>query len=239
MLDQVRIDLPDMENDSGKAVPVVVQRPLFKPGSKAFFRLTKPVLFLLCLLPLAYLSAAAFGLAGLGLGANPVEKLLHELGRWGLKFLLITLSVTPVRRWTGWNWLIGYRRMLGLFAFFYVVLHFTVYAVLDQGLDVHAIGEDILKRPYITLGIAGLLMLVPLAVTSTKGMMRRLGKRWQKLHRLVYVVAIAGVWHFYWQVKLDTLAPTVYALVLALLLGTRVYYARLKRSRQRAKTTRN
>jgi len=204
-----------------------------KPGSKPFYRLTKPPLFLACLLPLAYLAAAAFGMAGFGLGANPVEKLLHELGLWGLKFLLITLSVTPLRRWTGWNWLIGYRRMLGLFAFFYVLLHFVVYAVLDQGLDIRAIGEDILKRPYITLGMAGLLMLVPLAVTSTRGMMRRLGKRWQKLHRLVYVVAILGVWHFYWQVKLDTLAPTVYALVLALLLGARVYYTYAKRSRRR------
>jgi len=205
-----------------------------KPGSKPFYRLTKPLLFLACLLPLTYLAAAAFGVAGFGLGANPVEKLLHELGRWGLKFLLITLSVTPLRRWTGWNWLIGYRRMLGLFAFFYVLLHFVVYAVLDQGLDIGAIGGDILKRPYITLGMAGLLMLVPLAVTSTRGMMRRLGKRWQTLHRLVYVVAIAGVWHFYWQVKLDTLAPTIYALVLAVLLGTRVYYALAARFRRRA-----
>ena len=203
-----------------------------KPGSKPFYRLTKPLLFLACLLPLAYLAAAAFGVAGLGLGANPVEKLLHELGRWGLKFLLITLSVTPLRRWTGWNWLIGYRRMLGLFAFFYVVLHFVVYAALDQGLDIGAIGEDILNRPYITLGMAGLLMLVPLAVTSTRGMMRRLGKRWQKLHRLIYVIAIVGVWHFYWQVKLDTLAPVLYALVLAVLLGTRVYYARVARQRK-------
>jgi sulfoxide reductase heme-binding subunit YedZ len=140
--------------------------------------------------------------------------------------------VTPLRRWTGWNWLIGYRRMLGLFAFFYVVLHFVVYAALDQGLDIGAIGEDILKRPYITLGMAGLLMLVPLAVTSTRGMMRRLGKRWQKLHRLIYVIAIVGVWHFYWQVKLDTLAPVVYALVLAVLLGTRVYYARMARKQK-------
>lgn len=203
-----------------------------KPGSKTFYRLTKPLLFLACLLPLAYLAAAVFGVAGSGLGANPVEKLLHELGRWGLKFLLITLSVTPLRRWTGWNWLIGYRRMLGLFAFFYVVLHFLVYAVLDQGLDIGAIGEDILKRPYITLGMAGLLMLIPLAVTSTRGMMRRLGKRWQKLHRLVYLIAIVGVWHFYWQVKLDTLAPTMYALVLALLLGARVYHAQMARRRR-------
>ena len=187
------------------------------------------MVFLICLLPLAILLARAFSVAGLGLGANPIEELLHELGRWGLKFILLTLTITPLRRWTGWNWLIGFRRMLGLFAFFYVVLHFTVYAVLDQGLDIAAIFEDILKRPYITLGMAALLMLIPLAVTSTRGMMRRLGKRWQKLHRLVYIIAIAAVWHFYWQVKLDTLDATVYALILVGLLGTRVYYARRNR----------
>jgi len=195
------------------------------PGSKPFYRLTKPVVFLLCLLPLVVLFLRAFELAGLGLGANPVEALLHELGRWGLKFLLLTLTITPLRRWTGWNWLPGFRRMLGLFAFFYIVLHFITYAVLDQGLDLTAIVEDILKRPYITLGMTGLLLLIPLAVTSTKGMMRRLGRRWQKLHRLVYVIAVAGVWHFYWQVKLDTLDAAIYALVLTVLLVTRMYYS--------------
>lgn len=207
-----------------------------KPGSKSFYRLTKPVVFLSCLLPLTVLMARTFEVSGLGLGANPIEELLHELGRWGLKFLLLTLTITPLRRWTGWNWLIGFRRMLGLFAFFYVVLHFTVYAVLDQGLDITAIIEDVLKRPYITLGMAGLLMLVPLAVTSTRGMMRRLGKRWQKLHRLVYVIAIAAVWHFYWQVKLDTLDPTLYALVLAGLLGTRVYFVYVSRRQARLRS---
>jgi sulfoxide reductase heme-binding subunit YedZ len=200
-----------------------------KPGSKSFYRLTKPVLFLLCLLPLAFLSLRVFEVAGFGLGANPIEALLHELGRWGLKFLLLGLSITPLRRWTGWNWLLRFRRMLGLFAFFYIVLHFLVYAVLDQGLDIALIVEDVIERPYITLGMTGLLFLIPLAVTSTKGMMRRLGKRWQKLHRLVYVIAIVGVWHFYWQVKLDTLEASLYALVLAVLLTTRVYYSRKSR----------
>ena len=204
-----------------------------KPGSKSFYRLSKPLVFAASLLPLAFLLAAAFGVAGMGLGANPVEKLLHDLGRWGLKFLLLTLCISSLRRLTGWNWLIGYRRMLGLFAFFYIVLHFTVYAVLDQGLAIGAIGEDILKRPYITLGMAGLLMLIPLALTSTKGMMRRLGKRWQTLHRLVYVIAIVAVWHFYWQVKLDALDPIVYALVLAALLGERIYRAYAGRARRR------
>jgi len=119
--------------------------------------------------------------------------------------------------------------MLGLFAFFYIVLHFLTYAILDQGLDIAVIVEDVVKRPYITLGMMGLLLLIPLALTSTKGMMRRLGKRWQKLHRLVYVIAIAGVWHFYWQVKLDTADAIVYALLLAVLLATRVNYCRRSR----------
>ena len=202
---------------------------MITPGSKSFYRLTKPVLFLLCLLPLAFLLLRAFEVAGFGLGANPIEELLHELGRWGLKFLLLSLSITPLRRWTGWNWLLRFRRMLGLFAFFYIILHFLTYSVLDQSLDIAAIVEDVIKRPYITLGMTGLLFLIPLAVTSTKGMMRRLGKRWQKLHRLVYVIAIVGVWHFYWQVKLDTLEASLYALVLAVLLATRVYYSRKSR----------
>jgi sulfoxide reductase heme-binding subunit YedZ len=180
--------------------------------------------FLLSLLPLAFLSLQAFEVVNFNLGANPIEELLHQLGRWGLKFLLLTLAITPIRRWTGWNWLIRFRRMLGLFAFFYILLHFTVYAVLDQGLEIEIIIEDVIERPYITLGMFGLLMLIPLALTSTKGMMRRLGKRWQKLHRLVYLIGIAGVWHFYWQVKLDTMDASIYALILMLLLGTRIYY---------------
>ncbi len=199
-------------------------RFVIKPGSKTFYRVTKPVVFTLCLLPVVILLLQAFEVREFGLGANPIEELLHQLGRWGLKFLLLSLTITPLRRWTGWNWLIRFRRMLGLFAFFYITLHFLTYAILDQGLDFAVIIEDVIKRPYITLGMVAFLLLIPLALTSTKGMMRRLGKRWQKLHRLVYIVAIAGVWHFYWQVKLDTLDATVYALVLAVLLLTRVYY---------------
>lgn len=203
---------------------------MVQPGSRAFLRLTKPLLLLLCLLPVARLVLGAFDLAGVNLGANPVEAILHSLGKWGLKFLLITLSITPIRRWTGWAWLIAYRRMLGLFVFFYIVLHFTTYAVLDQGLNLASIIEDILERPYITLGMLALVLLIPLAATSTRGMMRRLGRRWQKLHRLVYVIAILGVCHFYWQVKLDTLEPLVYALILAGLLGTRLFYHRRRRT---------
>jgi sulfoxide reductase heme-binding subunit YedZ len=203
-----------------------------KPGSKAFYRLTKPVVFALCLSPFAYLLAQLFGWMGASLGANPVEALLHELGVWGLRFLLLSLAITPLRRWTGLNWLIRFRRMLGLFAFFYVVLHFLVYAVLDQGLDFGAIIEDIIKRPYITLGMTALLLLMPLAATSTLAMMRRLGKNWQKLHRLVYVIGVLAVWHFYWQVKLDTLEASLYVLILVVLLFTRIYYARRNNARR-------
>jgi len=185
-------------------------------------RLLKVVVFGLCLVPLAMLVLAVFGVGGLSLGANPIEELIHQLGKWGLKFLLITLAVTPLRKLTGWNWLIRFRRMLGLFAFFYVLLHFLVYAGLDQRFELTAIIEDIAERPYITIGVSALLLLLPLAVTSTKGMMRRLGKRWQKLHRLVYVIAILGVWHFYWQVKLDTLEALIYVSILAVLLGYRL-----------------
>jgi sulfoxide reductase heme-binding subunit YedZ len=201
-----------------------------KPGSKAFFRLTKPIVFALALVPLILLFLRAFEISGMSLGANPIEELLHDLGRWGLKFLLLSLAVTPLRLWTGWSWLIRFRRMLGLFAFFYILLHFIVYAWLDQGLDISAVTEDILKRPYITLGMAALLILIPLAITSTKGMMRRLGKRWQKLHRLVYLIGVLGVWHFYWQVKLDTLDASIYALILIVLLLTRFYYRHKKKA---------
>lgn len=195
-------------------------------------RLFKPVAFVLCSLPLLWLALQTFELAGLGLGANPVERLLHECGKWGLNLLLITLCVTPLARIAGWRWAYRYRRMLGLFAFFYLVLHLSVYLLLDQSLLWSAIVEDVLERPYITLGMTGLLLLVPLAATSTDGMMRRLGRNWQRLHRLVYPAAILGTCHYYWQVKQDILEPLLYAAALALLLGWRV--ARAGRSRRPA-----
>ena len=198
--------------------------------SPAAIRALKLVLFLLCLLPLGKLALETFAVAGLSLGANPVEELLHRLGKWGLNFLLITLAVTPLRRLSGWSWLLRFRRMLGLFAFFYVTLHFLVYAGLDQRFDPAAILEDVAERPYITLGMTALLLLLPLALTSTRAMMRRLGRRWQPLHRLVYPITILGVWHFYWQVKLDTLEPLIYAAILAALLGFRL----VRRGRDRA-----
>jgi len=197
-------------------------------------RLLKIVVFALCLVPLAWLMAETLGVGGLGLGANPIEELIHQLGKWGLKFLLITLAVTPLRRLTGWNRLIRFRRMLGLFAFFYLLLHFLVYAGLDQRFDIAAILEDIVERPYITIGMTALLLLVPLAVTSTNAMMRRLGKRWKKLHRLIYVIGILGVWHFYWQVKLDTLEALIYAGILTVLLAFRLVDWRRRERRKMA-----
>ena len=185
-------------------------------------RLLKIPVFLLCLLPLAKLLAEIFGWWGLSLGANPVEALIHRLGTWALNFLLITLAVTPLRRLTGHAWLLRFRRMLGLFAFFYICLHFLAYAWVDQRFALGFIIEDIAERPYITLGFSAFLLLIPLAVTSTRGWIRRLGPRWKKLHRLVYVAAILGVWHYYWLVKADVLLPLVYAGILALLFGIRL-----------------
>jgi sulfoxide reductase heme-binding subunit YedZ len=194
-------------------------------------RLLKLPVFLLCLVPLGKLLLETLAIGGFTLGANPIEELIHRFGWWGLTFLLITLAVTPLRRVTGLNWLLRFRRMLGLFAFFYILMHFLTYAGLDQGFALAYIVEDIVERPYITIGMLGLLLLIPLAVTSTKGMMRRLGRRWQTLHRLVYAVAILGVWHFYWQVKQDIVEPLIFAGILTVLLGFRVIWSRRKMRR--------
>ncbi len=192
--------------------------------------IAKPLVFLLCLLPAAWLVAGLAGLPAATLGANPIEKIQDTLGIWGLRFLLATLAVTPLRELGGWPRLMGFRRMLGLFAFFYIAVHFLFYLLVDQGLDWRLLLEDVAKRPYITVGFTALLLLAPLAVTSTKRAMRRLGRRWQKLHRLVYPAAILGCTHFYWQVKADIREPLVYVLVLALLLGWRVYRLRQRRA---------
>lgn len=183
--------------------------------------LGKPLVFTLALLPLAWVCGLAWTDQ---LGANPVETLSHRTGDWSLRFLLLTLAITPLRRLTGWNEFIKFRRMLGLFAFFYVGLHFGVYLIFDQLFDLNAILEDIAERPYITVGFAGWLLLVPLAITSTNGMMKRLGRNWQRLHRLVYLVALLGVLHFLWLVKTDITEPLLYAGLLALLLGYRLWW---------------
>jgi methionine sulfoxide reductase heme-binding subunit len=178
----------------------------------------KPLVFAAGIAPLVWMTCGALGFPWASLGADPVKQLEHECGKTALNFLLLTLAVTPVRNLLGFPQLLRLRRMLGLFAFFYVVVHFSVYLVLDLELNWSTVGTDIAKRPYITIGFTALLLLIPLAATSTNGMMRRLGRRWTRLHRLVYVIAILGVWHFYWQVKRDVREPLIYAGILALLL---------------------
>ena len=180
----------------------------------------KPVIFLACLGPLARLGWKAYSSA---LGANPIEVITHSTGDWTLIFLMVTLAITPLRKLTGQLWLIRYRRMFGLFAFFYVVLHFLTYIWLDKFFDVHEMLADVAKRKFITVGFTGFLLLIPLAITSTSGWIRRLGgKRWQRLHQLIYLTAIAGVIHYWWLVKADIHKPLEYATVLGLLLGYRL-----------------
>jgi sulfoxide reductase heme-binding subunit YedZ len=197
----------------------------------------KPLVFLACLGPAVYLTWAA----GTGhLSANPLSDVTNETGVWTLRFLAITLAVTPLRRLTGWNDLVRFRRMLGLYAFFYGTLHFTTYVVLDRfaGLVefpdgivswttarnlLRSIGGDIYQRPFITIGFTAFVLMVPLAVTSTAGMIRRLGgRRWARLHSLIYLCAIGGVIHYWWLVKADIRRPQTYAAIVAVLLGFRV-----------------
>ncbi len=182
----------------------------------------KPIVFLACLVPFALAIGDLFGITG-SLGANPVEELQDRFGNWALRFVMITLAVTPLRKITGKVWLLRFRRMLGLFAFFYALMHFLNWFVLDQGMLWSAIVEDLVERPFITLGFTALLLLTAMAVTSTNGMRRRMGKRWDKLHYSVYVVGILGVWHYWWQVKADFLEPLIYAVVLSVLLGYRIW----------------
>ncbi len=182
-------------------------------------RYFKPVLFLACLVPVARL--AWLGVHG-GLGANPIEFITHSTGDWTLTFLLVTLSVTPLRKLTRQYWLISFRRMLGLFAFFYGVLHLMTYVWLDKFFDVHEMLHDIAKRKFITMGMTAFTLMIPLALTSTKWSIRRLGKRWQMLHRLIYFSAAAGVIHYIWLVKADLKKPLEYAAVLGVMLVYRV-----------------
>jgi len=189
----------------------------------------KVPVFLACLLPLAGLGwKAAHGM----LGANPIEVITHATGDWTLRLLLITLAITPFRQLSRQYWLIQFRRMFGLFAFFYAFLHLTTYVWLDQFFDVHSMIKDIAKRPFITIGFTGFCLLVPLAVTSTRKMIRRLGgRRWQWLHRLIYLAASAGIIHFVWLVKKDKTRPIEYGMVLGVLLGYRIAlwgYSRLR-----------
>jgi len=179
----------------------------------------KPIVFLACLVPLGRLAWKAYSSA---LGANPIQVITWSTGTWTLVFLMVTLSVTPLRKLTRQYWLIQYRRMLGLFAFFYGFLHFLTYIWLDQFFDWRSVTKDVVKRPFITVGFTAFLLMIPLALTSTQRSIRWLGKKWQALHRLIYVTAIAGVIHYIWLVKKDIRKPLIYAGILGMLLLYRI-----------------
>jgi sulfoxide reductase heme-binding subunit YedZ len=197
----------------------------------------KAGLFIAALLPLTHLAVGAFFFPE-WLGVNPAEYITRSTGDWTLRLLLLTLTVTPLRRLTGWTWLLRLRRMLGLFAFFYAVMHMSSYVSFDHVFDIGEIFKDIVKRPFITVGFICLVLMIPLAITSNNGMVRRMGaRRWQLLHRLVYVIAPLGVLHFWWMVKRDLTEPIIYAILLGVLLGYRVY-ARTRPPAQRGAAAR-
>lgn len=196
-------------------------------------RFYKTLLWLNSLIPLTILGLDAWNRR---LGANPIEYFLRATGVMTLVFVLVTMLITPLRKWFGWNQLIKYRRTVGLFAFFYGMLHLTTYIVFDRSLDLGGTINDVIQRPFIALGMAALLMMVPLAVTSTNSMIKRLGgKRWQMLHRLIYLTAIAGVLHFWMIVKSDIFYPAIFAAALLILLATRIYFSAQNRKAKTAK----
>lgn len=183
--------------------------------------------FVLCLVPFGRLVYGGFSD---GLGANPIEAITRSTGWWTLLFLMVTLVVTPLRRITGMNWLLRLRRMLGLYAFFYASAHFVTFIWFDHWFDIAGIVEDVIERPFITVGFSAFVLLVPLAATSNNAMVRKLGGNWQRLHRLVYAIGLLGVLHYWWLVKRDLTEPVIFALVLAVLLGARLFW-RVRRSR--------
>ncbi len=191
---------------------------MFTPSRQLLRWFIKPVVFSVSLLPFSLLLIRGFNDQ---LGANPVETLTHQTGLWGLYFLLITLSVTPVRQFTAITWLVNLRRMLGLFAFFYACLHLLVYAWLDQYFVWSSMVEDIVKRPYITVGFTAWLLMLPLALTSTKAAIKRLGKKWKQLHQLVYMIVMLVILHYIWLVKADYAEPVIYLLLFLLLMLAR------------------
>lgn len=194
--------------------------------------LLKTLTFVLCLLPLAYYG---WGFWQDALGANPIEAVTRGMGTWTLNLLLVTLAVTPLRKLTGWNMALRLRRMLGLFCFFYACLHLTTYLWFDQFFDWGEIAQDILKRPFITVGMAAFVLLIPLAATSSNWAIRQLGgRRWQALHRSVYAIAILAVLHYSWLVKADQAQPLLYGGILALLLGIRAFWREKERKEQLA-----
>lgn len=189
----------------------------------------KPAVWIACLTPLTLLVYGAFEGT---LGANPVEQITHRTGLATLVLLLAGLSITPLRRWTGILWLIQYRRLVGLFAFFYGCLHLLTYLWLDQEFSPHTVAHDVVKRPFITMGALSFVLLVPLALTSTQKSIRRLGKNWARIHRLVYAAAAAGAIHFYWLVKRDKREPLIYLAILTALLGWRLAVSAAKPEKQ-------
>ena len=206
-------------------------RPRSTANPRRRILLLKTAIWVIGLAPILWLTVSFFQR---NLGINPVEKIIHIQGRWTLVFLLATMAVTPIRRLTGWNRIIQVRRLIGLFAFAYACIHFLAYAGMDQLFALSYILEDVRDRRYITAGFAGLVLMIPLAVTSTRGWIRRLGKRWQRLHRLAYVAAGLGVLHYFWKVKGDTFWPLVAALTLAGLFAVRLAY-RKRRVRRAAR----
>ena len=208
-------------DDDGAASLVSSDLLPFTPSRPSRVRswLPRAALFLLCLIPASLMVYDA--LTG-NLSADPIKALTHRTGIWGLTCLTAALAITPARRLTGWNRLQSYRRMLGLFAFFYLSLHFSVYLVLDQFFDWHTIVKDVTKRPYITVGFTGFLLMIPLALTSTRGWVKRLGRRWVTLHALIYVTALAGIVHFTWSQKADVTRPRLYGAVIVVLLAARL-----------------
>lgn len=185
-----------------------------------FDRVFRPSLFILLLLPAIYYG---WGVWQDALGANPLESVIRGFGDWGLRILLLTLSISPLRRLLNWGQILRTRRMIGLYAYFYVMLHLFGYLWFDQFFDWEEIWYDILERPFITVGMGTVILLTPLAVTSTKGFIRKLGKNWKRLHTLIYPIGMLGVLHFYWMAKLDKLEPLIYAVILATLLGERLF----------------
>ena len=205
-------------------------------AQKRFRFVVKPLVFVAALLPAVLVVTDTFELTG-SLGANPIEEILDRFGILGIQFVLIALAVTPLRQLTGWVQLAQLRRMLGLFAFFYVFMHFLTWLILDRGLHWPDIIEDIVKRPFITIGMLALVLLLAMALTSFARARRAMGRRWQQLHYSVYAVGVLGVWHYWWQVKADILEPLIYAILLTVLLGFRIL--RRKRRRRPDMGTRN
>ena len=190
--------------------------------AKTARKFLKPPVFLICLLPFFFILTDSIELTG-NLGANPIENIQDRLGNWGLRFLLLTLAISPLRKLTGQIWLTLFRRMLGLFTFFYVLMHFLTWLILEQNIYLPAITEDIITRPFITIGFLALLILLLLASTSTNNIQRKLQKKWHTIHRLIYAVGILAVWHYWWQVKKDITEPLIYVFVLSILLLYRIW----------------